>query len=509
MTRKYVLTGKDFHYLFQNATDAIWVHDMDGIILLANKAAANLSGYSLEELIGSPVNKMITESTLKIAREVKRSLLSGEYVERPYSQKLIRKDGKKRDIVVTSTAIIQSDDIVGFMNIARDVTAEKYAMEALAEIVDVSPLPTFVINREHRVTHWNRALAALTGIDAQDMVGKNEPWISFYTEKRPTMADLIVDRASAEEINSYYPGKCKKSNLIIGAYEAEDLFPAVGARPEMILNFNASPIKNSDGDIIGAIETLRDVTEARALQEKEKTLQQQLVQADKMSAIGHLAASLAHEINNPLAGVLVYSRLMKEKIETDSLEKDVAITYMEKIMAAIEYCSNITRSLLDFSRQREATVKCLEIEDVIDQVLFLVDHKAELGKVKIERGPRHQELKVVGDAGQLQQVFMNISVNAIEAMAGGGVLSVWTDIIEREDKYWASIKFTDTGHGIEPENLKNLFVPFFSTKQDVKGVGLGLSVSQGIIHAFGGNIEVYSTPEQGSTFIVYLPVCPQ
>ena len=104
---------------------------------------------------------------------------------------------------------------------------------------------------------------------------------------------------------------------------------------------------------------------------------------------------------------------------------------------------------------------------------------------------------------------MNISVNAIEAMTEGGVLRVGTDIVEREDEYWASIKFTDTGHGIEPENLKNLFVPFFSTKQDVKGVGLGLSVSQGIIHAFGGKIEVYSTPEQGSTFIVYLPFCPQ
>ncbi|MFC1967083.1 sensor histidine kinase [Chloroflexota bacterium] len=192
-------------------------------------------------------------------------------------------------------------------------------------------------------------------------------------------------------------------------------------------------------------------------------------------------------------------------MEVNALDKDIAVEYMEKMIVAIEHSSNIVRSLLDFSRQTKPTLKPLEIEKVMDHVLFLAGHKAELNKVRIIRGPREPKVMVMGDTGQLQQVFMNLVVNAIEAMPEGGVLSIESGITARVNKHWASIKFSDTGRGIEPENIKNLFVPFFSTKQEVKGVGLGLSVSHGIVEGHGGTIEVQSTPGQGSTFLVYLP----
>ncbi|MFC1873187.1 PAS domain S-box protein [Chloroflexota bacterium] len=507
MVKNYTLTKKDCRYLFENATDAIWVHDMKGIIVVANRMAESLTGFSLEELIGSSVVMLLPAKTLDIAKKIKHNLLAGKNIKQSYKQQLIRKDGTIRELRVTTTPILKSGDMVGFMHIARDVTREMRATEMLAEIIDGFPLPIFVIDQSHKVTYWNTAIAVLTGRSAQEMEGKNEPWIPFYPEKRPTMADLLVEGASPKEINAYYQGKQKKSTLIEGAYESEDLFPAMGNRQEMILHFTASPIKNKSGDIIAVIETLQDVTEERILQEKEQAMQQQLMHAEKMNAIGQLAASVAHEINNPLTGVLVYSKLIKKKMVENTLEKEIAVEYMDKITTAIEFSSDIVRSLLDFSRQTEPKLEPLEIEKAIDQVLFLAGNKAKLSGISIIRGPREPKVMVMGDMGQLQQVFMNLAVNAIEAMPDGGVMTIESGITYRENKRWASIKFSDTGHGINPGNIQNLFVPFFSTKKEVKGVGLGLSVSHGIIEGHGGNIEVQSTPGQGSTFLIFLPAC--
>jgi len=132
----------------------------------------------------------------------------------------------------------------------------------LAKIIDGASIASFVINRRHKVTHWNTAIEALSGIKREEIIGTDEQWRPFYTEKRPVMADLIVDGASADEIEGYYRDKCKKSRLIDGAYEAEDFFPELGQNGKW-LHFTASPIKDNNEEIIGAIETLEDITERK------------------------------------------------------------------------------------------------------------------------------------------------------------------------------------------------------------------------------------------------------
>jgi len=148
--------------------------------------------------------------------------------------------------------------------------------EMLAKIVDATPIPSFVINRNHKVTHWNAAVEALTGIRKEEIVGTDEQWRAFWPDKRPVMADLIVDGASADEIEGHYQGRCQKSRLIDGAYEAEGYYPELGRRGKW-LHFTASPIKGPDGQIIGAIETLEDITRRKraehALNERVKEFQ--------------------------------------------------------------------------------------------------------------------------------------------------------------------------------------------------------------------------------------------
>ena len=148
------------------------------------------------------------------------------------------------------------------------------ASEMLVKIIDGSSIPSFVINKEHKVTYWNTAIEALSGIKREEIIGTDEQWRSFYTEKRPVMADLIVDGAPADEVEAYYRGKCKKSNLIEDAYEAEDFFPSLGEYGKW-LRFTASPIRDNNVKVIGAIETLEDITERKsaedALHESEKS----------------------------------------------------------------------------------------------------------------------------------------------------------------------------------------------------------------------------------------------
>jgi len=266
METKFELTEKDYRYLFENASDAMWVQDMEGNFLDGNRALEKLSGYTLEELAGKNITQFLSDEFLALAKEVQRRLLAGEDIDQPYEQRFLVKGRRMRIVKMATNPIIINGEVKGFQHVARDVTEEKNVEEMLSKITDGSPIPSFVINKQHKVTHWNTAIESLSGISGQEIVGTDEQWRAFYTEKRPAMADLIVDGASTDEIEAYYQGKYKKSRLIDGAYEAEDFFPALGEYGKW-LHFTASPIKNEGGEIEGAIETLQDITEEKQLQE--------------------------------------------------------------------------------------------------------------------------------------------------------------------------------------------------------------------------------------------------
>ncbi len=255
---------------------------------------------------------------------------------------------------------------------------------------------------------------------------------------------------------------------------------------------------------------LRELMENLERQVDERTAalrqaQAQLVQSEKLSSLGRLAASVAHEINNPLSGILTYAKLIIRQLESgrfDETTRTSCLRQLALVQRETERCTAIVRNLLDFARQRPPAMKPLALAAVLDEALSLVAHKTELQNVVIAREYGPVPL-VEGDAGQLRQAFVNIALNACDAMPTGGTLTV--RLAARADPAGGEqvvVEFVDTGTGIAPEHLPKVFDPFFTTKQ--KGTGLGLSVVYGIVERHGGRLEIESVPGRGTTVRIRL-----
>jgi two-component system NtrC family sensor kinase len=233
---------------------------------------------------------------------------------------------------------------------------------------------------------------------------------------------------------------------------------------------------------------------------KLQTTQDELLRAEKLTSLGQLAASIAHEINNPLAGVLVYTQLLSKKVTGDAFKKEEALGYLSKMESEVGRCSRIIRNLLDFARQTEPMLRLLDINQVIEQVLAMVGHQAQLQNVEVVKEFSPSLPKVMADFDQIQQIFTNLTLNAIQAMPEGGRLTLRSSAVDGEVR----VDVQDTGYGISKENMSKLFTPFFTTKTKGKGVGLGLAVVHGIIERHKGRIKVQSEVGKGTTFSVYL-----
>ena len=243
---------------------------------------------------------------------------------------------------------------------------------------------------------------------------------------------------------------------------------------------------------------------ASSLKERDRQLkeyaQQQIMKSERLATLGQLAAGVAHEINNPLGAVLMYTHLSLEEMDVDDPRRE----NLEKSVREASRCKNIVKGLLDFARQSEPKIEESDINDILKQTLSLIEKQALFQNVKITRDFSPSVSKLMVDASQMQQVFTNIVLNAAEAMEGYGELTVATRMAPDEES--VEIEFADTGAGISEENLEKLFDPFFTTKEVGRGTGLGLAISYGIITRHRGTIEAKSESGKGATLIVRLPL---
>jgi len=233
-----------------------------------------------------------------------------------------------------------------------------------------------------------------------------------------------------------------------------------------------------------------------------KTTQNELIQAEKLTSLGQLAASIAHEVNNPLSGVLVYTQLLSKKISSDKFSKETSLNYLSKMESELTRSTRLIRGLLDFARQSPPSLRSVSINDVVDKALELASNSAELQNIEVTKEFGPSLPNIMADFDQLQQVCTNLILNAVQAMPKGGKLSLRTAIADS----LVRIEVQDTGCGISEENMRKLFTPFFTTKVKGKGVGLGLAVAHGIIQRHHGRIEVQSKEGVGTTFTIYLPI---
>ncbi len=230
--------------------------------------------------------------------------------------------------------------------------------------------------------------------------------------------------------------------------------------------------------------------------------QDELIRIEKMTSLGQMAASIAHEINNPLAGVLVYNKLLSKKLANGTDRKEESLDYLSKMWSEGSRCSRIIRNLLDFARQSEPMLRLVEVNQVIEQVLAMVGHQAQLQNVEVVKEFSPSLPNVMADFDQLQQVFTNLSLNAIQAMSEGGTLTFRTSVENNKVR----VDVQDTGCGIPKEHLNKLGTPFFTTKEKGKGVGLGVAVVYGIVERHEGKVSVQSEVGKGTVFTVYLRV---
>ena len=243
------------------------------------------------------------------------------------------------------------------------------------------------------------------------------------------------------------------------------------------------------------VESLTDRDE-----QLKRYTQQKIMESERLAIIGQLAAGVAHELNNPLGGVLVYSHLLLEDLDGEDPKRE----NLEKIVKQATRCKEIVKGLLDFARQTEPEIELADVNKILKDTLSLVENQALFQNIKISRSFCSSPPQVMVDKAQIQQVLMNIVFNAAEAMEGYGDLIISTRVAEADQ--FMEIEFTDTGCGIPEENLERLFEPFFTTKEVGHGTGLGLAISYGIIQRQGGDIEVKSQVGKGTTFTIRLPI---
>ncbi|MFO8058450.1 MAG: ATP-binding protein [bacterium] len=331
-----------------------------------------------------------------------------------------------------------------------------------------------------------------------------------YGSEMVNVADQLVEK-ERRQVNSMLALSHKIPMVFLGLLGLLILFLAFFITRQMLAPLNrmmAATQRIAEGDFTPVIAKRRYNDEfgklAMALNHMMQQLvrrHEQLMQVHKLKAVGTLTAGVAHELNNPLNNLILTSSALME--EYKELSDEECEDMINDLLNESDRAQKIVRKLLDFARESETEPEGLEVEELIDQTLQLADNQIKLANVKVKGEISSDLPQIYGDRQQLNQVFLNIILNALDSMPNGGTLNI--SVNNTEDREYVAIKFTDTGTGIPEHKLSEVFDPFYTSKKNGKGTGLGLSVSLGIVQKHGGDIKVSSKEGKGTTFTVLLP----
>ncbi len=369
---------------------------------------------------------------------------------------------------------IAIDNAKLYQSLQRKADEYERLKEFSENIVESIHVGILAADLEDRVESWNSQVEKLTGVLRQDAVGRKLR--ELLPEDLCDQLEMSRDDGGVHNIYQY-------------------LFRQQNAT----LNIAAAPLISREGERIGRLIILDDVTDRAELERR-------LVQADKLSSIGLLAAGVAHEVNTPLAVISTYAQMLAKQISGDEQKAPL----LEKIARQTFRASEIVNSLLNFSRTSPTEFVPLDLNKVLRETLTLVEHQFAKSSIKVDLKLDESITLIKGSPGKLQQVFLNLFLNARDAMESAGVSSGTSGgtLTIETDRWNGAVRASvrDTGAGIAPENMARIFDPFFTTKGAVKGTGLGLSVSYGIVREHGGDIEVQSQPGKGTQFLLTFPV---
>lgn len=353
---------------------------------------------------------------------------------------------------------------------------------------------------------YNLLQSACDGVIAADMTGKIVIFNDAAAEVTGHSVEAALDHLN---IRAIYEGDGAREVMRIlrsDAYGGKGKLKkfrinAIGKNKEKIpISLYASIIYDETGKEAGSIGFFHDLRERIHIQQKLEKTQLQLIQSEKMASLGKLSAGVAHQLNNPLGGITLYTKLMLEDYDLEDNAKED----LYRILKDAQRCRDTVKELLEFARQTRQFMKPLNLNKTIEQTLFLIENQTLFHNISVKKKMAPFIPLVMADAQQLGHVFMNIIINAAQAMNGDGTISITTRESATKDR--VLIEIADTGPGMSAEDLDHIFEPFFTTKEEGQGTGLGLSVVYGIVENHGGTISARSILGRGSTFTIEFPI---
>ncbi len=452
--------------------------DERGNLKFLNYQAFQSTGYTPDDFNKglSAMQLVIPEDRDKVKKNIQLVLSGKKRGGAEYTA--LRKDGSTFPIIVYTTPIIHEGKTVGLRGIIVDITERKQAEEKIKLAAEewrttfdsITDLVS-IHDKDFRLVRVNKAFAETIKMEPKELVGKTCYEVVHGTNE---------PASNCPHTRTLEDGK---------PHEMELFEPHLGVYLEM----SVSPIFNEEGEVVGTVHITKDITE-------RKKMEEQLIVTDRLASIGELSSGIAHELNNPLTGIIGFSDLLLDRDVPDDVKEDLKIINREAKRTA-----GVVRNLLTFARKHAPAKELVDIHSIIQTVMELRAYEQKIENIQVVTQFATDLPEVKADGFQLQQVFLNIIINAEYFMTeahGRGSFTITTervgDIIR--------VSFADDGPGIAEENLPHLYDPFFTTKEVGKGTGLGLSISYGIITEHAGRIYAQSKLGKGATFVVELPI---
>ena len=479
--------------LIENSPEMIHSVDIERYFVHVNNTELNILGYTLREMQNKRIEDVVPEEDReKLVKHIARAVKEGiSTIETQF----ISKNGKRTDVEVTATAQYHpiTGSFVRTRAFVRDITDRKKLERQLKEYYDTLELK--VNDRTKELKETKEYLENLLETANDVIYTLNHEGIITYVNKKVEewgyKKDELIGKSFLTILSDRHQGDRFKKTVTEGVrqtYEIEVIDKHGGIKYAAL---SVSPLRSNEGKIVEVLGIAKDIT-------GQKLLEQQVIQAEKMSAIGQLAAGIAHEINNPLGGILncLYN-LRKKRLSPEREEE-----YIKSMEDGIHRVQRTVDQLLDFSQQHEPKLISVNINNLVEGVLSLINYVIKKNGIKLKKEFTTSLPQLMADQHKMGQVVMNILLNAVQAIKGKGQIRVKTF----QENGWCCIEVMDNGNGIPPDMLPRIFDPFFTTKDVGKGTGLGLAVSLGIVEMHSGRIDVKSELGKGTTFTVKLPV---
>lgn len=479
---------RDLSQILDTIHEGILLTDQKANVLFANKVLGRFLQIDHEQMIGQNFSRFIQAEETELLEQLHIELQKADPGE--FNTACIDRKKSGHRIEITYGKPKKHDSPPNFF-FFRDITLRANVEEQLRDrnaflngLIESSVDGIIAADMKGNIILFNKG--------AQNLLGytEHEAITSIHTTRLYTegTAHEIMRKMRMEEFGGM--GKCLK-HRVIGLSKDGQGIP---------ISLSGGIIYGADGNESASFGIFTDLRQVEAMQQSLRDKQMELIKSEKMASLGRLAAGVAHEINNPLSGVLIYANLVLEELEEDNqIKSDI-----ERIVSETTRCKGIVRELLDFARQDSSSCDMIDINTLLQEGIHLIKNQAVFHNVEISMDLTSGLPPVAASGARLSQVFLNLYLNAAEAMDGTGQLIIKTALSPDEDK--VRIIVSDTGCGIKSEIQSKIFEPFFTTKEIGKGTGLGLSVSYGIIQECGGNIEVRSEKGEGATFVIDFPI---